>query len=438
MRVDSFACIRPAAKLAREVAALPYDVFDRAEARTAVEGRPLSFLNIDRPETQFAPDHDMYADDVYAKARELFETRLADGTLVEDVATTYYLYRLEMGGRSQTGFVGLCPADAFLDGTVKRHETTRPEKERDRIRHIEALEAQTGPIFLTYRRTAGLADIAAGVCSEEPFCSFQCDDGVRHTVWRVTDARTVDAIRSAFEAVPCAYIADGHHRAAAAVHVAQARKADATRGEKTAREADTAGARSQGAGDGPGRDAGRILGVLFPDDELTVLPYNRLVRDLGENPDGSARDCQDFISDLCRAGFSISTSDDAVAPSEKGTFGMYLGGSWWILHAPELDPLEAADPVLSLDASRLQELVLGPVLGIADPRTDERVSFVGGIRGTKELERQVDEGGWSAAFSLRPTSIDELLAVADAGRLMPPKSTWFEPKLRSGLFIHRI
>lgn len=438
MRVDPFACIRPAAKHASEVAALPYDVFDRAEARAAIEGRPLSFLNIDRPETQFAPDHDIYADDVYAKARELFEARLADGTFVEDVATTYYLYRLEMEGRSQTGVVGLCPVDAFLDGTVKKHENTRPEKERDRIRHIEALGAQTGPIFLTFRRTAELAGIVEGACAGEPLCSFTCEDGVTHTVWRVDDARTLEAIRTAFEAVPCAYIADGHHRAAAAVQVALAHRAAAAHGGNGDPAAEGPGAgRASGCDAGP-RDADRILGVLFPDDELTVLPYNRLVRDLGENPDGSARDCQDFISDLCRAGFSISTSDDAIAPSEKGTFGMYLGGSWWILQAPELDPREAADPVLSLDASRLQELVLGPVLGIADPRTDKRISFVGGIRGTGELERQVDEGGWSAAFSLRPTSIDELLAVADAGRLMPPKSTWFEPKLRSGLFIHRI
>lgn len=416
MRVEPFACIRPAPRLASQVAAPPYDVFDRTEARGAVAGKPLSFLNIDRPETQFPSDYDMYAEEVYAKARELFEARLADGTFAEDVATTYYLYRLERNGRSQTGFVGLCPVDSFLDGTVKKHEDTRPEKELDRIRHIEALGAQTGPILLAYRHSADLSRITETVCADEPFYSFCCDDGVAHTVWRVNDARMVDSISRAFETVPCAYIADGHHRAAAAVQVALARRAEGTSSQ----------------------DAERVLGVLFPDDELTVLPYNRLVRDLGRNPDGSPRDYQDFISDLCRSGLSIATSDEAVEPVEKGTFGMYLGGAWWVLQAPRLDPDAKSDPVLSLDASRLQDLVLGPVLGIGDPRTDGRISFVGGVRGTSELERQVDGGGWAVAFSMRPTSLDELFAVADAGRLMPPKSTWFEPKLRSGLFMHRI
>lgn len=418
MHVRPFASIRPAANLAAEVAALPYDVYGRAEARAAVAGKPLSFLNIDRPETQFPPDQDMYAPEVYAEARELFERMLADDVLVEDVATTYYLYRLEAGGRAQTGFVALCPVDAFLDGTVKRHENTRPEKELDRVRHIEALGAQTGPVFLAFRAQERLREIATAVCAKNPFYAFTADDGVTHTVWRVDSTKTVAAIGAAFEDVPCAYIADGHHRAAAAVRVALDRRA-------------------AGAG---GVEADWVLGVLFPADELAILPYNRVVRDLGRNPDGTPRDYQDFVSDLCRAGLGIATAENPVEPAEKGTFGMYLGGSWWTLRAVEPGDggAGAADPVRDLDASMLQESVLGPVLGIDDPRTDGRISFVGGVRGTTELERMVDEEGWAVAFSMHPTSMDELLAVADAGLLMPPKSTWFVPKLRSGLFIHRI
>ncbi len=416
MHISPLSCLRPTAGRAAEVAALPYDVYDRFEARTAVAGKPLSFLNIDRPETQFPPDQDMYAPEVYAKARELLDRMVADDVLVEDVATTYYLYRLEAGGRAQTGFVGLCPVDGFLDGTVKKHENTRPEKEQDRVRHIEALEAQTGPVFLAFRPQERLKGIAATICGKPPLYTFASDDGVTHTVWRVDSAKMVAAVGSAFEDVPCAYIADGHHRAAAAVRVALDRRTN----------------RDGSAGP---QESDLVLCVLFPADELAVLPYNRVVRDLGCNVDGTPRDHQDFISDLCRAGFSIATSEDPVEPAEKGTFGMYLGGSWWTLRAPALD---ARDPVRSLDASVLQERMLKPVLGIDDPRTDDRIAFVGGVRGTAELERMVDGNDWAVAFSMHPTSMDELLAVADAGLLMPPKSTWFEPKLRSGLFIHRI
>ncbi len=426
MEARPFACVRPAVGVAGEVAALPYDVYDREEAAAAVEGHPLSFLNIDRPETQFPPEQDMYAHEVYAKARELLDARVEDGTFVDDEAPCYYLYRLTMGEHAQTGFVSCCAIDEYLDGTIKRHENTRAEKELDRIRHIEALDAQTGPIFLAFRPTPELDALAARTCAEAPLYDFEADDGVRHTVWRVVDPAEVEAIRTAFAQVPCAYIADGHHRAASAVKVGIAR-----------REATQAAGR-QLTGEEP---FNFFMSVLFPADQLVILPYNRVVRDLGTDVvTGAPRTSERFLADICAAGFTVQASDDPVQPGgsdAKGTVGMFLAGNWWRIYAPELGDKEAADPVASLDVSILQERLLGPVLGIDDPRTSERIAFVGGIRGLGELERRATETG-GAAFSMRPTSMDELLAVADAGLLMPPKSTWFEPKLRSGLFIHRI
>lgn len=415
MEIRPFACVRPAPQLAARVAALPYDVYDRAEAAAAARAERLSFLNIDRPETQFPPERDMYAPEVYAKARALLDAQVADGTYVEDPDCAFYLYRLTWRGRAQTGFVACCPLGAFLDGTVKRHENTRPEKVADRTRHIEALDAQTGPAFLAFRGTPALDEIAARACADEPLYDFEADDGVRHTVWRVGDPAEVAAVGRAFAEVPCAYIADGHHRTAAAVDVGRARCA------------------SEGAGDAADGDPGAqgVLSVLFPADQLAILPYNRVVRDL------AGHDVAGFVSELCRAGFLVTVEDGPVEPEERGVFGLFAGNAWWRLTAPERLTAQD-DPVRRLDASILQKHVLGPLLGIDDPRTSDRVAFVGGIRGTAELERLVREGTWAAAFSMHPTSIDELFAVADAGLLMPPKSTWFEPKLRSGLFIHRI
>ena len=429
MRVLPFECVRPAPQVAGEVAALPYDVYSREEAAAAVAGRPLSFLNIDRPETQFPPEQDMYAPEVYAKARELLEARIADGTFVEDPEPCYYLYRLEMGGRAQTGFVSCCAIDEYADGTIKRHENTRADKELDRIRHIEALDAQTGPIFLAFRGTSELGALARETCAEAPLYDVSAEDGVRHTVWRVVDPARVEAIRAAFAQVPCAYIADGHHRAASAVKVGLAR-----------REAARA-AGQEITGEEP---FNFFLSVLFPAEELAILPYHRVVRDLGLDACGCPRTPERFLSDLCDAGFTLQASDGPVQPDpaapgapEGKEFGMYLEGGWWRVFAARLSPAQAADPVARLDASVLQERLLGPVLGIDDPRTDARIEFVGGICGLGELERRATETN-GVAFSLRPTSMDELLAVADAGLLMPPKSTWFEPKLRSGFFIHRI
>lgn len=426
MIVKPFAAVRPTASVADQVAALPYDVYDRAEAVAAVDGEPLSFLNIDRPETQFPADADMYAPEVYAKARELFDARRADGTFVTEPAPCFYLYELTMGGRSQTGVVACCAIDDYLENVIKKHENTLEKKELDRIRHIDALDAQTGPIFLTYRDSDAIDILVAAVKKTAPLYDFAGEDGVTHRVWRMAAASEETAcsqayagLVAAFAKVPCAYIADGHHRAASAVKVGLAR-----------REAN------------PGYDGTKefnyFMSVLFPASQLSILAYNRVVRDLN----GLTKD--EFLNALAgeNGPFEIIHKQESqLEPIDKGAVGMYLDREWYGLGVkPEF---ENSDPVEGLDVSILQEKVLAPILGIGDPRTDERIEFVGGIRGLRELERKVNRidargDGPAVAFAMFPTSIDELLNVADAGRLMPPKSTWFEPKLRSGLFAHLI
>lgn len=426
MIVKPFAAVRPTASVADQVAALPYDVYDRAEAVAAVDSEPLSFLNIDRPETQFSADVDMYAPEVYAKARELFDARRADGTFVTEPAPCFYLYELTMGGRSQTGVVACCAIDDYLENVIKKHENTLEKKELDRIRHIDALDAQTGPIFLTYRDSDAIDILVAAVKKTAPLYDFAGEDGVTHRVWRMAAASEETAcsqayagLVAAFAKVPCAYIADGHHRAASAVKVGLAR-----------REAN------------PGYDGTEefnyFMSVLFPASQLSILAYNRVVRDLN----GLTKD--EFLDALAgeNGPFEIIHKQESqLEPIDKGAVGMYLDREWYGLGVkPEF---ESSDPVEGLDVSILQEKVLAPILGIGDPRTDGRIEFVGGIRGLRELERKVNRidargDGLAAAFAMFPTSIDELLDVADAGRLMPPKSTWFEPKLRSGLFAHLI
>lgn len=426
MIVKPFAAVRPTASVADQVAALPYDVYDRAEAVAAVDGEPLSFLNIDRPETQFSADVDMYAPEVYAKARELFDARRADGTFVTEPAPCFYLYELTMNGRSQTGVVACCAIDDYLENVIKKHENTLEKKELDRIRHIDALDAQTGPIFLTYRDSDAIDILVAAVKKTAPLYDFAGEDGVTHRVWRMAAASEETAcsqayagLVAAFAKVPCAYIADGHHRAASAVKVGLAR-----------REAN------------PGYDGTEefnyFMSVLFPASQLSILAYNRVVRDLN----GLTKD--EFLNALAgeNGPFEIIHKQESqLEPIDKGAVGMYLDREWYGLGVkPEF---ESSDPVDGLDVSILQEKVLAPILGIGDPRTDERIEFVGGIRGLRELERKVNRidargDGPAVAFAMFPTSIDELLNVADADRLMPPKSTWFEPKLRSGLFAHLI
>lgn len=447
MRALPFPCIRPVPEHAAEVAALPYDVFDRGEAAEYIEGRPLSFLNIDRPETQFPADQDMYAPEVYARGAELLHERLADGTFVEDRNLAYYIYRLAWEGHVQTGIVCVCAVDEFESGVIKRHELTREDKERDRIEHIGALGCQTGPIFLTYRDQPVLDMIVGAATTSTPLYDFTDDEGVHQTVWEVVRHDAVDALRAMLGTIPCAYIADGHHRAASAVKVARRMREEA-----------------QAAGTYTGKEPfNYVLSVLFPASQLTILPYNRVVSDR------NGLDTYELLEVLSGAGFGIVEAEGPVEPREHGVFGMYTNGTWYELRADDPNPRiyaaenassginaemgsaedgehrnggssqddgGASNPANSLDCSILQNCILSPIFGIKDPRTDPRISFVGGIRGTEELERKA--GAEGVAFTMRATSIDQLLAVADAGEVMPPKSTWFEPKLRSGLFIHRI
>lgn len=408
--VKPFICIRPAKEHAAEVAALPYDVYNRKEACAAVKGNPLSFLNIDRAETQFSDDVDTYADCVYEKARELLDSQIADGIYVTDTGDHYYLYELTMDGRSQTGIVACCSIDDYVNGVIKKHENTREEKELDRIRHVDTVNAQTGPIFLAYRQNIALKEIVAEEKTKPALYDFVSDDGIRHRVWRIDGADRTDAIEAAFAAIPSTYIADGHHRAASAVKVGLKR-------------------RTKHPGYTGEEPFNYFLSVLFPDEELMILPYNRVVRDL------NGMSTEQFFEKLKEKFELEEIGKEPYAPVQKGTFGMYLDGTWYALKI--LPQYRNADPVKGLDVSILQDHLLAPVLGIGDPRTDKRIDFIGGIRGLKELERRVGED-MEVAFSMYPTSIEELLSVADAGLLMPPKSTWFEPKLRSGLFIHRL
>ena len=401
MIVKPFAAVRPTASVADQVAALPYDVYDRVEAVAAVDGEPLSFLNIDRPETQFSADVDMYAPGVYAKARELFDARRADGTFVTEPAPCFYLYELTMNERSQTGVVACCAIDDYLENVIKKHENTLEKKELDRIRHIDALDAQTGPIFLTYRDSDAIDILVAAVKKTAPLYDFAGEDGVTHRVWRMAAASEETAcsqayagLVAAFAKVPCAYIADGHHRAASAVKVGLAR-----------REAN------------PGYDGTEefnyFMSVLFPASQLSILAYNRVVRDLN----GLTKD--EFLDALAgeNGPFEIIHKQESqLEPIDKGAVGMYLDREWYGLGVkPEF---ESSDPVEGLDVSILQEKVLAPILGIGDPRTDGRIEFVGGIRGLRELERKVNRidargDGLAVAFAMFPTSIDELLNVAD-------------------------
>lgn len=408
--VKPFCCIRPDASKVSRVAALPYDVYSRKEAYQVVAGNPLSFLNIDRAETQFSEEVGMYDDCVYEKARELLWGMVEDGVFVSDDTECYYLYRLTMNGRSQTGIVACSGADDYLNGVVKKHENTREEKELDRIRHVDRTNAQTGPIFLTYKSSGVLSELMCQMMDSEPLYDFVSEDKIRHQVWRESDADMVKAIEEAFASVGSTYIADGHHRAASAVKVALKR-----RGEN----ADHNGSEPYNF----------FLSVLFPDDQLMVMPYNRVVKDLN----GLTK--EEFLA-RAEENFKVTAlGQEGMVPEEKGTFGMYLEDSWYRLEAKP--GLIWDDPIKGLDVSILQDYLLAPVLGIEDARIDKRIDFIGGIRGLWELERRVSED-MAVAFSMYPTSIDELLRVADAHMLMPPKSTWFEPKLRSGLFIHGI
>ena len=408
--VKPFPAIRPQAVKAAQIAALPYDVFTREEAVKEIEDHPLSFLRVDRPETNFPEETDMYSPEVYEKAGELLRKLIDTGNLCQDREPCYYIYELTAGNHVQTGVVGCASVDDYLGNVVKRHENTRPEKESDRIRHIEACHAQTGPIFLAHRPDPQLRRLLDIRKRSYPSYDFQGGDGVRHRVWTVYEGNVIEKIRDLFEKMDRIYVADGHHRAAAAVRIAQKRR------EKNP--------------DYTGKEPfNYFLSVLFPWDELHIVEYNRVVKDLG------GKTGEEFLKEVEKCFRVEKEGSCPVKPEKKGVFGLYVEKNWYRLTIRE--EYTSEDPVKNLDVSLLQDWLLEPVLGIRNPKEDPRIQFVGGIRSFQELEERADrEGG--AAFWLYPTDMMELIRVADADQLMPPKSTWFEPKLRSGLFIHRI
>lgn len=406
--IRPFECVRPCERVADRVAALPYDVYNRQEACEVVKKEPLSFLKIDRAETQFDASVDTYAPQVYQKAKELLEKAIADGTFITDIDRCYYIYELTVDGRSQTGIVACASIDDYQNNVIKKHENTRADKELDRITHVDTCSAQTGPIFLAYRANQVIDKEVDKVKHSPSIYNFVSDDGIRHQVWKIADKAAVENIKNAFEKIDSIYIADGHHRAASAVKVGLKRRKNNP--DYTGEE-----------------EFNYFLSVLFPDEQLMILPYNRVVKDLN----GYTK--EQFMEKIAQ-NFDITESDGQVMPDNKGTFGMYITGKWYILTAKK--EILSEDPVDGLDVAILQNNLLEPVLGIHDPKTDSRIDFVGGIRGLDELEKRCNED-CVLAFSMYPTSIKELFDVADAGKLMPPKSTWFEPKLRSGLFIHR-
>lgn len=409
--IRPFVCVRPAEELASRVAALPYDVYNRQEAKEEVQREPLSFLKIDRAETNFDDSVDTYAPEVYQKAKELLQKDKQEGVYITDEDRSYYIYQLVMDGRPQTGLVACSSVDDYMNHVIKKHENTREDKEIDRITHVDTCSAQTGPIFLAYRSDKGIHDIVASyVENETPIYDFTAVDGIAHRVWKIAKKEDVDAIYKAFQNIQQIYIADGHHRTASAVKVGLKR-------------------RQENPGYTGEEEFNYFLSVLFPHDELRILDYNRTVKDL------NGRSLTQFLEEISK-NFIVEKAEGQVRPEKKGTFGMYTEGQWYHLTAkPEL--FEGKDAVGSLDVSVLQDYLLGPVLGIGDPRTDQRIDFIGGIRGLSELEKRVDSD-MKISFSMYPTSITELFDVADQELLMPPKSTWFEPKLRSGLFIHEI
>jgi uncharacterized protein (DUF1015 family) len=408
--VRPFVCVRPATDLADKIAALPYDVYNREEACEVVKNNKLSFLNIDRAETQFDSSVDTYDERVYAKAKELLDKMQEEGSFITDTDKCYYIYELTMDGRAQTGLVACSSIDDYANGVIKKHENTRADKEVDRINHVDKCNAQTGPIFLAYRANAVINEVISRVKKEAAVYDFVSEDGVRHAVWKIGAAADIETIENEFNKINQIYIADGHHRAASAVKVGMKRREE-----------------------NPGFDGTEefnfFLSVLFPDEELFIMPYNRVVKDLNGNSK------EEFLDKVSNCYDVKCVGAEAYGPEVKGKVGMYLDGQWYELTAK--DEIKSDDPVEGLDVSVLQNHILSPILGIGDPRVDKRIDFIGGIRGLKELERRCSLD-MTVAFSMYPTSIEELFDVADAGLLMPPKSTWFEPKLRSGLFIHKL
>jgi uncharacterized protein (DUF1015 family) len=402
---------RPSAELADRIPSLPYDVLDSAEARALAQDDPHSFLHVIKPEIDLADDVDAHDQRVYAKGRENLDAMLEQGWLLRDPAPAYYIYRLRWQGHEQTGILGVAAVEDYVQGRIKKHELTRPEKERDRLKLNSALDAHPGPVFLAHSPVRKLDVLTAGISTGEPAVDFTAADGVSHSLWTVTDPQHLVAIEALFGEMACTYIADGHHRTAVAAKLGAERLASIT----------------APTGDEP---CNYFIAVHFPADQLQILDYNRVIADL------NGLKCDSFVERVVAAGFDVAAGHSDRVPPRNHTFGMYVDGKWFLLTArPEIIP--ADDPVRSLDVSILGEYLLGPVLSIGDPRTDQRIDFVGGIRGMDELERRVDGGG-GVAFAAYPTTIEQVMSVADAGLVMPPKSTWFEPKLRSGMVLQRL
>jgi uncharacterized protein (DUF1015 family) len=391
------------------VAAKPYDVLNSDEARAEAAGKPLSFLHVGKPEIDLPRDVDLYDPRVYEKGRENLQRLIADGILAQDSQPSYYLYAQTMGSHTQYGIVGCASVHEYADDIIKKHELTRKDKEDDRTRHVRVTNAHSGPIFLTYRAAPAIDALAHAIRAGKPEYDFVAEDGIRHQLWVAADPVITGRLEAAFHAVPNFYVADGHHRSAAAARVG--------------REMAEANSHHTGM-----EEYNFFLAVLFPHNQLRIMDYNRVVKDLNGRSPGA------FLAELGKR-FTVVPSNGQVRPASKGRFGMYTDGTWYELQAPA-GMLSAPDPVERLDVSILQRELLCPVLGIDDPRTSKRVDFVGGIRGLGELERRVNSGEMAVAFALHPTSIEELLAIADAGKIMPPKSTWFEPKLRDGVVVH--
>jgi len=402
--IAPFRALRPTPASAARVAAVPYDVVNAQEAHALAADNPLSFLHVSRAEIDLAAQTDPYSDGIYRKAVENFETLKREAPLVVEDSPSLYVYRLKMGNHVQTGVAGTFSIDEYERGVIKKHEHTRPDKEDDRTRHMIELRAQTGPVFLTYRASSAVDRIVGDVIRGSPLFDFIAPDGVQHTVWRTESADVRDLV-AAFDAIPSLYIADGHHRAASA---ARARRQLLATGERQC-ESDT------------------VLAVAFPDTQMQVLPYNRVVKDLGSHSPASL---------LAKLGDKFDVKDGPAAPARKGHVAMFLDGAW---HTIDLgDAPRDAGAADRLDVNRLQQNILTPLLRIGDVRSDKRIDFVGGARGTAELEQLVRSGKYAVAFSLYPVSVDDLMQVCDGGGIMPPKSTWFEPKLRDGLLSHLI
>jgi uncharacterized protein (DUF1015 family) len=402
--IKPFAALRPDPALASRVCELPYDVMSSEEARAIAAGNPLSFLHVSKPEIDLPSGTDPYSPAVYAKGRENFEKLIRQGALLQDPGPCIYLYRQIMGAHTQTGLVGVASCREYQEGIIKKHELTRPDKEDDRVRHIEALDSQTGPVFLVYPANAAVDDLVARKTAEEPAIDFTAADGVRHTAWVIREQELASRIEGEFARMRCLYIADGHHRSAAAARVFQARG-------------------------GAGQSA-FFLSVIFPHNQMQILPYNRVLKDLN-GMTASA------LLEKLGAVFELKLNSGKPTPAHKHQMSLFLEDAW---HTLEFRPgfTRAPNPIERLDVSLLQQHVLQPLFGIDDPRTSKRVNFVGGIRGTAELEKLVRSGEYACAFSMFPTSIADLMSIADQGGIMPPKSTWFEPKLRDAMFCHML